>query len=698
MNAPAPESQAVDGASLAQILLILRRRWRLLAAVWVATVAGVAVYTFTSTRLYRPQATLEIRPETPLVSTSDGNDPAFMASRMMWENYYRTQESILTSPKLIDATLKALPEPVRRPLLDKADPVKAFMDRLDIEKVRTSFILKVGYVDENPDHATQIVNMLVSLYREDANRQLRDLKSGAIEVLSKETLPGIRKRVEDADKRVQDFQGETGFVDFEEHHRSLIETRRRMEGRLTEIRLSRVKGRAELMALSAYGGDGVSGLFNPAFHSTRSLEPLAAERAKLASDLAKEEKLYKDRHPRLIELREQLRITEDKIREAIRGTLKALESELTAVEAEEKALALEVAAVEKGMSDAAKNLNRYKRLDQELVAAKEVYNSYLKKHGETSATSGASLGSVRVVDDATAPSIPYKPRVVMNLGLAGIVGLLLGIGVIFVTEQLDDRIQSPREVEAFVGLEVLAVIPRLTEASKAGESPVLLDESSAMPEFEAFRALRAEVVTRLEKAPGAKVVCVLSALQSEGKSTVTANLAKVLAMDGRRVLVFDADLRRPSQRKLIGHEDGPGLEDVLRGSVPVEKAVQRSRMEGVDVLGARTGSSGAAELAGTPRLEETLAWARSAYDIVLVDSAPVNQVSESPLIARRADATFLVIREGRTGRGALTAAHRRLKGLSVKLAGAVLNCSGPHGQGYGGGYSYYSPYTGRNAS
>ncbi len=692
MTPQPPESQAVDNASLAQFLIILRRRWRLLAAIWLATVAGVAVYTFTSTRLYRPQATLEIRPETPLVADTNSNDSAMMASYFMWENYYRTQESILTSPKLIDAVLKALPE-VGKLYLSRPEPAKAFAGSLEIEKVRNSFVLKIGFVDEDGARAADIVNTLARLYIEDANRRLRNLKSGAAEVLSKETLPAIRKRVEDADQFLQDFQASTGYTDFEEHHRSLIESRRALESRLTQLLLKRAKDRAELQALSIYGGgDGVSGLFNPAFHSTRSLEPLAVERAKLASDLAKEEKLFKDRHPRLIELREQLRMTDVKIREAIQGTLKALESELAAVEGEEKALAKEVAIVEKSMAEAAKNLNRFKRLDAELLAAKEVYNSYLKKHGETSATTGASLGSVRIVDDAAPPKSPFKPRVFMNLALAGVVGLLLGIAGIAVTEQLDDRIQSPREVEAFLGLSVLAVIPRLTEATRAGDAPILLDEQSALPEFEAFRGLRAEVVTRMEKAAGGKVVCVLSAMQSEGKSTVTANLAKVLAMEGRRVLVFDADLRRPSQRKLIGTADGHGLEDVLRGSVAIEKAVQQSRVAGVDLLSAREGTSSAAEMAGSPRFEASLAWARANYDFVLIDSAPVNQVSESPLIARRADLTILVVREGGTSRSAASQAKKRLAALGVTTAGAVLNCSVPHGMGYGYGYGYYSYY------
>ncbi len=688
--APSPSSQLapqVEGASLVQVLLILRRRWRLLAIVWAATIVVVGIYTFTSKRLYRPQASLEIRPEMPLVG-GDTNDPALMASRMMWENYYRTQEAILTSPTLMEATFKALPEAIRSKYKDSPDPLKLFTDKLDVEKIRTSFILKIGFIDEDRDAATQVVNTIVSLYLEDANRRLRELKSGAAELMSKETLPTIRARVDDADKALQGFQDGTGFTDYEEHYKSLVEARRKFDARYTDIRIQRVKLKSELDALSAYGGDGVTGLFNPAFHSTTTLQPLAQERARIASDLGKIEKLYKERHPAVQELREQLRMVEDKIREAVQGTLKALATDLAQVEGEEKSLKEELQAVEKGMGDAAKRLNQFKRLESELISAKELYNSYLKKHGETTATSSASLGSVRVVDHATVPIVPFKPRIMMNLALAAVVGLLLGAGAMFVTEQLDDRIASPREVEAFVGLEVLAVIPKLSTFEKAGANPILLDEASELPEFEAFRGLRADLITRLEKIQGAKVVCILSALQSEGKSTVTANLAKVLSMEGRRVLIFDADLRRPAQRKLVGLRDGAGFEEVLRGEATLEQGVQKTRIPGVDVLGARQGTTGAAELAGTARLEEALAWARRNYDFILIDSAPVNLVSESSLVARHADVTLLVVRQG-TSRGASQAARKRLDAMGVRIAGAVLNGSSMKGSDYG---YYYTTY------
>src|SRR5205823_4835200 len=141
-----------------------------------------------------------------------------------------------------------------------------------------------------------------------------------------------------------------------------------------------------------------------------------------------------------------------------------------------------------------------------------------------------------------------------------------------------------------------------------------------------------------------------------------------------------------------------GLEEVLRGKATLQEAVQKSRVPGVDVLGARQGASGAAELAGTARFEEALQWARANYDYVLLDSAPVNQVSESSLLARGADVTILVIREGQTGRSAAISARKRLEGMDVKLGGVVLNCAVPQGRGYGYGYYYHAYYGNRTGS
>ena len=257
--------------------------------------------------------------------------------------------------------------------------------------------------------------------------------------------------------------------------------------------------------------------------------------------------------------------------------------------------------------------------------------------------------------------------------------------------QLDDRIRSAHEVQVFLGLEVLAVVPKLGEKAGQRDTPFLLDDQASLAEFETFRAMRSELSTRLEDIAGPKVVAVLSPMSSEGKSTVTANLAKVLAMDGRKVLIFDADMRRPTMNPNFGSKETPDLGSVLKGEAQLRQAIRPSKIPGVDVVGMASGTSHAAELAGLPAFDEIFRQLRQGYDYVIVDSAPVNQASESAMIARRCDAVVMVLRERRTSRGAAQASRRRLAGMGIRVLGAALNAvEGPEtAYGY---YGYYYSY------
>jgi capsular exopolysaccharide synthesis family protein len=687
-----PAGSSVESHSIRQILAILRRRWRLFAITWAATLIGTAIYSLSVTKQYRPQATLEIRPETPLVS-SDPQDPAMLASRNLWENYYRTQESILTSATIHAETLKAIPEPFRREFQEKSDPVAAFAKRVDIEKVRSSFILKVGFIDPDREKATQIVNTLVSLYLEEANRHLRDLRTGAVEILSKETLPAMRQGVNDADKALRDFQKDNGFIDPQEQYAALASARRTVLERVTQIRLRQMQVRAQVDALRDQGLDGGNAQFHPVFQNTKLLELLSTQQEQVEADLARERRELREDHPTILQLQDQLKRIHGKIREAIRGMLRSFDTDLMANDQEEKAALAEQARIEKEMADISQRVFQSKRLDSDLTSARELYNVYLKKHGEEAATSGSGIGSVRIIDQAVVPVRPYKPDIVLNMGLGSVVGLLIGIVAMFFSEQLDDRIRSAHEVQVFLGLEVLAVVPKLGEGdSKA--VPFLLDEKSSIAEFETFRAMRSEVSTRLEDKVGTKVLAVLSPMSGEGKSTISANLAKVLAMDGRKVLIFDADMRRPTMNPNFGSKEMPDLGAVLKGEGKLEDAIRPSKIPGVDVVGMAAGTSHAAELAGAPAFDEIFTSLKSGYDYIIVDSAPVNQASESAMIARRCDAVVMVLRERRTSRGAAQAARRRLSGMGVRILGAALNAvEGPESAYgyYGYYYSYYKP-------
>jgi capsular exopolysaccharide synthesis family protein len=694
---PLPETTGAttDPGSLKHFLVIFRRRWRMLAFLWGTTLVATGIYTFTAPRIYRPQSMLEIRPETSLMA-SDPQDPALQASRDLWENYYRTQESILTSATLHAEALRALPEPIRREYEGLLDPVAAFSNKVIIEKIRGSFILKVGFLDSDREKATQIVNTLVSIYLEDANRNLRRNRSGAAEVLSKEALPAMRQKVDDAEKSLHDFQVADGFIDPQERYVSLANARRLILERVTQIRLRQMQCQAQLDTLRNYSSEGV-GEFNPVFYNTKVLELLVTHQETIEADLSRARRELKDDHPTILELQDQLKNVQAKIQQAMRGVLKSFETDLAAGKEEEKSDLIQLQLIEKQMADLSQRVAQVKRLEAELLTTRELYNSYIKKHGEETATSGMGLGSVRVIDPARVPTHPYKPNTLMNMALGAVVGLLVGVTAMFVTEQLDDRIRSAREIEVFLGLDVMAVIPKLIGEGASPHKPYLLGETSSIAEFETFRTLRAEVTTRLEDIAGPKMIAVLSPMSGEGKSTVAVNLAKVLAMDHHRVLIFDADMRRPSMNPKFGSREIPDLGAVLKNDEALSKAIRPSQIPGVDIVGMAQGTSQAAELAGTPRFDEVLKKVREGYDFVIVDSAPVNQASESALIARRCDAAVLVLRERRTGRAGAKAARRRLTGMGVRVLGAALNAvEGPetaYGY-YGYYYSYYKPDTG----
>lgn len=663
-----PAEEGKGSTSLLRVLHSLRRHWILFFAVWALTLLGGTAYSLTIKPVYRPQATLEVRPEMPLLS-SEASDEASAADLAMWGNFYRTQEALLRSPSLIQDVLAMLPEPVSREYRQAADPVKAFLEKLDIEKTESSYILKVGFLHEDPDRAAEIVNTLVSLYLRDANRRLRTLKDDTLQVLSTEALPVIRERFDGADKALQSFHIATGFADFEEQYASLVDSRRKVETRLLEIRLRGFRIRSDVDALRGDGANGMSALYTEAFHTTRILDPLMARRVALASELAREKASLKDKHPLLRELEKELAAVDERIREVIQGALLSLQADLESLRGEEGALVAEASRVEKEMGGSRRRLTEFQRLRAERTTAQDLYNSYLKKQDETRATSDAGQAGVRVVDQATVTREPFrKSGWIVNLSL--VLGLLLGILAVLLAEHVNDRIRSSREVEVYLGLDVLGEIPKLRGD---GDGLLVLSDGSDPAELESFRALRARLMTGMDDAPGSRIILVTSAEPGEGKSTVAVNLARMLAMEGQRVLLFDAELRRPRMKSLLADSRGLGLEELLRGEASLPEAAQRSRIPGVDVLGADEGLLGAAEMAGSSRFRAALRAAPGSYDFIVIDSAPVNAISESALIARRADATLLVVRLGVTRRSLALAAQKKLADMKVQVLGAVVN-------------------------
>jgi capsular exopolysaccharide synthesis family protein len=268
--------------------------------------------------------------------------------------------------------------------------------------------------------------------------------------------------------------------------------------------------------------------------------------------------------------------------------------------------------------------------------------------------------------------VPAKPRKKFVLALALLAGAMLGCGIAFGRIAVDRSLRTVDQAESFLELPTLSSVPSsASPVEKEGDLPIVREQHGAIAEN--FRTLRT-ALHLLDPPMNRRTFLFTSAVPDEGKSFCAANLAVAYAQQGLRTLLIDADMRMPSLHRIF-FDDTPhvGLADVLHGDVELEKAVRPTGEKRLVVLSAGHRPKRPAEILADANFEIFLAQAAEAYDRVVIDTAPVNAVSDTLLLVRNVDAVLLVVRAGRTPRKAVARARDRLKDAGAPLAGFVLN-------------------------
>jgi capsular exopolysaccharide synthesis family protein len=308
---------------------------------------------------------------------------------------------------------------------------------------------------------------------------------------------------------------------------------------------------------------------------------------------------------------------------------------------------------------------------------------------ETPATEDAtSAVKLTLVQQATVPGAPVSPNVSLNIALGVLVGLAVGVGLAVLRQVLDTRIRNERDIELVTDA---AIIGGIVFDSKAASRPLIVQDDPRSPRAESFRTLRTNLQF-LDVGQGGRSFIVTSSIQSEGKTTTTANLAIALADSGVRVLLVDADLRRPKVAKYMGLEGSVGLTDVLIGRVPLTDVVQEWGRGRLSVLPAGTVPPNPSELLGSAAMGRLITELRSKFDVVLFDSPPLLPVTDAAILSRFVGGVILVVAAGRANRHHVGGAVSALENVGSKVSGIVLTMlptKGPDAYGYGRyGYGY----------
>ncbi|WP_334172073.1 polysaccharide biosynthesis tyrosine autokinase [Sinomonas sp.] len=309
---------------------------------------------------------------------------------------------------------------------------------------------------------------------------------------------------------------------------------------------------------------------------------------------------------------------------------------------------------------------------------------------ESTGTQSAQVKLTRV-EQAEVPSSPVTPNVPINVALGLFVGLALGIGAAVLRYTLDNRVRSDKDVEAISPAPILGGI---AFDAKAPKRPLIVQDDPRSPRAEAFRALRTNLQFVDAGGDGARSFVITSAMESEGKSSTASNLAIALDNAGHKVIVVDADLRRPKLATYMGLEGAVGLTDLLIGRAEMDDAVQQWGRGNLHVLPAGSVPPNPSELLGSAKMHALVERLENEFDYVLFDAPPLLPVTDAAVLSKAAGGAILVVAAGRTHRSQLTGAVTTLENVGVRLFGFVLTMlpvQGPHSYGYGA-YGYGPVY------
>ena len=437
--------------------------------------------------------------------------------------------------------------------------------------------------------------------------------------------------------------------------------------------------------------EGAEGLIEHGVVEPQRWDGLKRENAILEAQLVSYRKKYKDEHPLIQETLQKLEQNEDSIKVEIQFALKQYYSQLEALGIKEKAAHRVELEWEEQALEIDRKQKEYGGLQRNLARLQGLYDLIFNRLQEVDISAGIQTESVRILERALAPGGPIKPRNLQSLFLAALIGLGVGIGLIFALEFMDDSIRYLEEVPRILGVPYLGLIPTAHWKQQGDASYWVGNVEPSSGFAEAYRNIRSSLLLNPSGKPF-RVLCVTSTVPKEGKTTTSANLATSFAHTGQKVLLVDVDLHRGGLHRFFGLQAGRGLSEILTGQLTLDQVVQHTPAAGLDMVGTGAFPDNPAELLLRREMDEFLKEAAQKYDLVVLDAPPVLAVSESSVIASKADGTLLVVWSGRTSRKLVRVAVRQLQSRGATLLGCVLNNLDLSMMGSYGASSYYHYY------
>jgi capsular exopolysaccharide synthesis family protein len=372
----------------------------------------------------------------------------------------------------------------------------------------------------------------------------------------------------------------------------------------------------------------------------------------------------------------------------------------------ESLLAAAYASQNAEVSGQGEKLIQYNILKREADSNRQLYDSMLQQLKESTIASAMRASNVRVVDPAVPPRRPYKPDIPHSAFIGLLAGIFLGAAFIVMRDRADVTIQQPGQSPIFSHAPELGIIPSakaeavgraLASSSHPNNIELVTLDPQPSAVSEAFRSTLVSILFTAKDDEQPQVIVLASGGPSEGKSTVASNLAIVISELGKRVLLIDADLRRPRQHDIFSIPKDRGLTNFLRERIPINGdrtlggMIHQTKIPNLDIFPSGPTTNSATNLLYTRQMADLVKYARENYDVVLIDTPPMLQIPDARVVGRLADKVILVVRANKTSRNSMTAASQRFQQDGTHVMGTILNDWNPK-KSPNGYYGYYQKY------
>lgn len=697
-----PTTAMSDGAQRRSVLggvgEALRRRFWIMMLVAAAVFGGIAVWTLTADKRYTASLSVYFDPRDQGVSAAGGTGGARETTGALMESEARIIESRATAERVVrQLMLTNDPEfnPAVRQTGPLTDPDEAVVRRtanrlrqaIEAERARGTYVIDLAVTTTDPAKSQAIANSVADAYL-----------AGQVEAkfaAADEAIRWIEARVEQSRARAEAdaaalaaFRAEAGLTGTDDDVLLSPSARSRLDAELSEARAQLAAVRARLSAArraqtAGTGGEGVVGVSSPLISELRlRLAELSARESDFRQSLG-----YTGENPQIVALAAERQRIAAEIGAEVDRLIAALDAEASALSAEIDALETRLAESRAAMSGNAGMLARMSELERRAEASRVRHETFLQRLETLSEEGGRAEPDARIVAYADLPVEASAPRTQAQLAWGALAALGAALLVAALLEWLDPTLKSVAGAERAAGARTLALMPRIRPGDRPkhlrrGSLSQIIVEEPRGGLAEVFRSMRASLRHPAATASG-KSIAVVSALEGEGKTTITIGLGRSAALAGRRVLVIDADLRRASLTKEIeegmqSFADPLGLADILRETVEPKKAIRRDPMTALDYIPSFGWAADSVDgMFETAQFKALLNRLSADYDEIYVDTPPVFAVTDARDIARATDTTIFVVRFQQGRREAVANIGASFRAGGLRLAGLVLNMVPP---------------------